>query len=181
MTLRGGRRLVVVAALAVLGNSAARADAFAPSLRAVFDAHVCDVVERLQRIHRSNDPDPSSRHLIIEPTDHPGAYVQCRFDAGDTRMQCEAASGYYPVQDGPRRPHPGDPAALAALGFKADPQGNDAQDFDLAQPPDLGRVARLMLRALHDGYGFRKPTALFIEAPLAKDAGRPLPGCTPVS
>ena len=181
MRQAGAASLTVLALIAFGGIARAR-ETVSPSLRAVLEAHLCEVQELLLRIHRTDDPDMSARHLIIEPADHPEAYVQCRFEAGDSRMQCEAASGYYPVvEDGPPRPHPGDAAALAALGFRSDPKGNDAQDLALGEPPDLERAARLMLRALHDGYGFRKPTELFLEAPLAKGPSRPLPGCAPVS
>ena len=181
MSLAGRGIGATMSVLALAASMSVARAADAPTLRAVLDAHYCDLQERLVRIHRSRDADPYARHIIIEPEGRPDAYVQCRFAEGDGRMQCEAASGYYPVQAGPRRPHPGNPAALAALGFAAQPDDNDALEFELDRPPELGRVSRLMLRALHDGFDFRVPTALVVTAPLAEAPGTPLPGCTPVS
>ena len=151
------------------------------SLRAVLDAHLCDLTERLTRIHRSTDPRRTARHIVVQAEDGPDAYVQCRFLARDTRMECEAASGHHRSRAAPRPPLPRDAGALAALGFVARADGNDRREIALEGPDSLGEVAVLMLRALHDGYGFRAPAPLLVRAPLARLPARASSGCVPTS
>ena len=142
----------------------------------------CPVVDRLQQIYSAFDSsNPQNWFLIVYFAGNPNDYVQCVFDTR-TRMLCEAASGFYDdVASKPRtRWLPADTvAALARLGFSTDDStGNFQIWFDVPAPPDLGRIADFILKALHDGYAARARDDLKFEAPLAPHAKST---CVPVS
>jgi hypothetical protein len=142
----------------------------------------CPIVDRLERIYAVGDPAVhQDAYLIVDMPPGPETYVQCIFYRTD-KIMCEAASGFYVAA--PRRPRTthlpaGAVAALGRLGFSTDDsQGNFRIDLDVADPPDFGAVADLILRALHDGYGARAETKLDFHAPYAQ---RGTTKCTPVS
>jgi hypothetical protein len=142
----------------------------------------CPVVDRLQRIYATGDPEKfQDEYLILDMPPLRENYVQCLFYRAD-KIMCEAASGFYLNAPGePRTMYlPASAiAALARLGFSTDDsQGNFRIDLDLANPPDFNAIATLMLRALYDGYGARAQTKLDFHAPYAEQAGSK---CTPVS
>ena len=120
----------------------------------------CPVVDRLERIYATGDP-TSSRHrfLTIAVPDYAQAYVQCMFHDSNTKLFCEAASGFYYDKPGQLRTfhQPANAvAALGRLGFSTDDlAGNFSIDIDVADPPDFNALADFMLEALHDGYGAR--------------------------
>ena len=177
-------KLAALLLLTMASASGARAD------RAAFvDEHRCAVMERLERIHASSDRSTSKDRFLAITTlwrGRPQAYVQCIFFESDTKMYCEAASGFYEQRPQERRlrPMPGSIAAIAALGFSTDPsEGNFSQEIDLGDPPDLSRAADLMLATLHDAYGARLWTELKFNAPFAPTLSRtPRPSrCIPTS
>lgn len=86
------------------------------------------------------------------------------FAPGDRLILCEAASGAF--GPGPAPP-PGRAAILGQLGFAPKPGGNDVQELALADPPNLRRIARLILVTLHDAYDARLHDPLAITAPHA--------------
>jgi hypothetical protein len=142
----------------------------------------CPVVDRLQQIYQAFDSsNPQNWFLIVYFAEQSHDYVQCVFDTR-TRMLCEAASGFYDdVASKPRtRWLPADAvAALARLGFSTDDSSGNFQIwFDVPSPPDFSRIADLILKALHDGYGARATDDLEFEAPLAP---HPRLTCVPVS
>lgn len=147
------------------------------TLRELLVRYHCAVVNRLEAIYEiysAGDPsDVQDTFLIIDFPDRPHDYVQCVFDA-PTKMYCEAASGFYDdVPSVPRSRHlpPANIAALGQLGFSVDDSaGNFAISFDLADPPDFNRIADLMLKAMHDGYGARADMTLEFSAPYAPRA-----------
>ena len=99
-----------------------------------------------------------------------GHYVQCLFFDNDTKLLCEAASGYY---DRPNRSRLSDEAlaTLQLLGFDMDDsQGNFIARLDAAQAGDLTKAAELMLSALYDAYGSHRATSLEFYAPLIKNS-----------
>jgi len=63
-------------------------------LRAFLTTYRCTVIERLQIIH-DNRERKMHRFLILALRFRPQNYVQCLFLDGDTRMLCEASSGFY--------------------------------------------------------------------------------------
>jgi hypothetical protein len=139
----------------------------------------CPVVDRLQRIYATGDPEKfPDEYLIVDMPPQRENYVQCLFYRTD-KIMCEAASGFY--LNAPEEPRtmylpPSAIAALARLGFSTDDsRGNFRINLDLANPPD---IATLILRALHDAYGARAQTKLDFHAPYAEHAGSK---CTPVS
>lgn len=157
----------VAIALAVLAGPAS-ADGAAPSLRALSRAFRCEIVDRLTRIAAGDSATSKGRFIAISPTSRPDAYVQCIFVEHEAALFCEAASGAYDPRDaeGRRGLPPGDPARLAELGFTAEsPDKNLARRVPLGRDGDLGPVANLMLRALHDGFGVVMPVTLTIRAP----------------
>jgi hypothetical protein len=142
----------------------------------------CPVVDRLQRIYATGDPEKyPDEYLIVDMPPQRENYVQCLFYRTD-KIMCEAASGFY--LNAPEEPRtmylpPSAIAALARLGFSTDDsQGNFRIDLDLANPPDFNAIATLILRALHDAYGARAQTKLDFHAPYAEQAGSK---CIPVS
>jgi hypothetical protein len=142
----------------------------------------CPVVDRLQRIYATGDPEKfPDEYLIVDMPPQRENYVQCLFYRTD-KIMCEAASGFY--LNAPEEPRtmylpPGAIAALAHLGFSTDDsKGNFRIDLDLANPPDFNAIATLILRALYDAFGARAQTKLDFHAPYAEQAG---PKCTPVS
>jgi hypothetical protein len=142
----------------------------------------CPVVDRLQRIYATGDPEKfRDEYLIVDMPPQRENYVQCLFYRTD-KIMCEAASGFY--LNAPEEPRtmylpPSAIAALARLGFSTDDsQGNFRIDLDLANPPDFNAIATLILRTLHDAYGARAQTKLDFHAPYAEHAGSK---CTPVS
>ena len=174
------RTLVLVAAL--LAPGALRAEDVAATFRELLIQYRCPVVDRLQQIYETaGTSDPQNLFLIIEFALRPQDYVQCVFNSA-TRMLCEASSGfYYDAPDKPRtyRLPPSGIAALGRLGFSTDDSpGNFRIWFDVSDPPDFNRIADLMLKALHDGYGARAGVSLQFSAPLAPLATSK---CIPVS
>jgi hypothetical protein len=143
----------------------------------------CPVVDRLEQVYAAGDP-ASSRHrfLAITVPHAMQAYVQCIFHDNNTKLYCEAASGFY--YDGPGEPrtfhHPAAAiAALGRLGFSTDDSaGNFNVDLDVADPPNFNTLADFMLKALHDGYGARADMELQFNAPFAP---RATSKCIPVS
>jgi hypothetical protein len=143
----------------------------------------CPVVDRLEQVYAAGDP-ASSRHrfLAITVPHAMQAYVQCTFHDNNTKLYCEAASGFY--YDGPGEPrtfhHPARViAALGRLGFSTDDSaGNFNADLDVADPPNFNTLADFMLKALHDAYGARADMKLEFNAPFAP---RPTSKCIPVS
>ena len=142
----------------------------------------CLVVDRLERIYATGDPEKyQDEYLIIDIPPHPETYVQCLFYA-KKKLYCEAASGFFlNAANEPRtmRLPAGSIAALARLGFSTDDSnGNFRLDIDIADPPDFNAIADLMLKALHDAYGADADTKLRFQAPYAERATRK---CVPTS
>jgi hypothetical protein len=142
----------------------------------------CPVIDRLQRIYATGDPEKfPDEYLILDMPPQRENYVQCLFYRTD-KIMCEAASGFFLNAPGESRTMylpPSAIVALARLGFSTDDsRGNFRIDLDLANPPDFNAVATLMLRALYDAYGARAQTKLDFHASYAEQAGSK---CTPVS
>ena len=173
-------RVMVIAGLmllptAVLADEAAR-------LRALLVEYRCPVVDRLEQIYNAfGGARPRHSFLVVSIGGCPQDYVQCLFNTR-TEMLCEAASGFFQTKpDEPRayRLPAGSIAALGRLGFSTDNSpGNFQILFGVPEPPDLSRVADLILNALHDGYGARAGDELEFNAPLAP---RTSSQCVPVS
>ena len=153
------------------------------SLRSLLAVFRCPVVDRLERIYESGDPSVQmDRYIAVTVPEHPHGYVQCMFYDHDTKMLCEASSGFYFGQPGaPRtfRLGPDAIAALGRLGFSTDDsQGNFRSEFDVGKSPDFNAIADFILAALHDGYGARADANLRFNAPFAP---RESSSCKPVS
>lgn len=152
-------------------------------LAAFLATHHCEIVGRLGQIHAS--PDRKARYIILSDKDQPEHYVQCLFIEGDTRMLCEAASGFYLTKTGEDRIKLIPPQGLAALedlGFsKDDAEGNFQIFAGTATTADFPAVAKLMLTALYRGYQKRQPPRLKIDAPLGPGGRTMRTQCAPVS
>jgi hypothetical protein len=142
----------------------------------------CPVVDRLERIYGTGDPTSAQdRYIVVDIPFIEQSYVQCMFHDSNTKILCEAASGFYATKPGEARTFR-QPAtavgALGRLGFSTDDSaGNFQIDLDVASPPDFNAIADFILKSLHDGYGARADTKLHLNAPFA-----PLPTtkCIPV-
>jgi hypothetical protein len=144
-------------------------------------AYRCDVLERLKLIHATGDPlRPLNRYLAISMPARD--YVQCIFHEKNSRVRCEASSGFWTTKRGHERSTYQTPraiAALARLGFDTDDSaGNFRIDQPVGAPVDFASLADLMLRALHDGYGARSDTKLTFNAPFAPNHPA---ACVPIS
>src|SRR5579872_933081 len=129
-------RALLAALLLPVSAAAQEADTFHDLLV----EYRCPAVDRLEQVYAAGDP-ASSRHrfLAITVPDAVQAYVQCIFHETNTKLYCEAASGYY--YDAPGAPrtfhHPARViAALGRLGFSTDDSaGNFNVDLDVPDPP----------------------------------------------
>jgi hypothetical protein len=169
-------------AATLLTPAVAAAEDAATSFRALLVEYRCPVVDRLEQIYVAlGDAHAQHPFLVVSPAVRPQDYVQCLFT---TRAQllCEASSGYYetkPTEPRAYRLPAGSIAALGRLGFSTDDSaGNFQVLLDVPEPPDLNRIADLILKALHDGYGVRAGGTLEFNAPLAP---RTSSQCVPVS
>lgn len=141
----------------------------------------CAVTDRLITVRENGDPSVSTnRFVIVALADFPDRFAQCIYHDDDSKLYCEAASGYF-ARKGSRRPLEFGPEALVALeshGFSTDQsEGNFVRRFDEV-PEQLEQIAELLLSVLHDVYGARVDTRLEIVAPLARSpSGR----CRPIS
>lgn len=159
------------------------AEEAATTFRELLIEYRCPVVDRLEQIYGKGDPTSShDRFLAITVPHAMQAYVQCIFHDNNTKLYCEAASGYYYDGEGAPRTfhHPAEVIeALASLGFSTDDSaGNFNIDLDVPDPPDFNPLADFMLKALHDAYGARASMRLEFNAPLAPHASSQ---CAPVS
>jgi hypothetical protein len=173
------RSVTVGLLAAVMMSQPAMADSF-HNLLVVYR---CEVVHRLEQIYRSGDPAVDhNRFIAVTVSDRPQAYVQCIFHDHQTRLYCEASSGfYYEKESVPRTFYqpPETIVALARLGFDTnDSVGNFKIDREVGSPPDFNAMADFILRALHDGYGAHAEMKLRFNAPFAP--GIPS-ACVPVS
>lgn len=169
-----------IASIAVYAALACPAPA--ASDRALFVAGSrCAIEGRLLSIHLSGPRDTSKdRFLVVAIANKKQLYVQCIFIDADTRMLCEASSGFYRYgpQDGRRlQQSAASEEALRRLGFTGGQAegGNFRQEIALSVPPNLAKVADLMLAALHDAYDASSRTYLDFQAPLADRAPHPCP------
>jgi hypothetical protein len=158
------------------------ANDMAASLRALLIQYRCPIVDRLDRIYAVGDPSSArNRFLAVTVPEHRHGYVQCMFIERNTRLLCEASSGYYySKEDLPRLfwLSPDAIAALARLGFSTDDShGNFRIELDVSNPPDFNAIADFILLALHDGYDARASSQLQFNAPFAP---RPTSKCIPV-
>ncbi len=169
---------VAVAMLAAVGPVAAGSST---DLTAFLAAYRCDV-ERA-----ANDPRRSDAQVLFGDR---AALIRPRpacsppLVENDSKILCEAESGFYRQKAGePRqfRVTPQALAALARLGFSTDDsKGNYRRIIDLTGAGDFTVVADLLLSALYQGYGARLNSRLEWEAPLAPGRGT-FARCAPLS
>ncbi len=155
-------RVASVVALA-LATFVGTASAAPDPLGEFLQKYRCAVADRLVRIYDAGDPSSDhDRFLVVEEPDR--GYVQCLFHDHETRVLCEASSGFYETKPGETRTaflRANKRAALARLGFSTDDSaGNFSQDIDLPKRPDFDAIADLILKALYEGYDARLGTAL---------------------
>ncbi|MGE0232847.1 MAG: hypothetical protein AB7O39_13205 [Flavobacteriaceae bacterium] len=138
----------------------------------------CPLIEKLEKTHMAYRAVVGrDRFLSVSVPGHPHGYVQCLFHDGNRQLHCEAASGFFAEQ--PFSLPPDQVAALGRLGFATTvSEGNYAINFEIPRDPDFDRLARLLLTALHDGYGATAATRLRINAPFVP---RDSSVCAPVS
>ena len=175
-------RLAIAAAVALDTSAAWASDT---ELSAYLDRYRCPIVERLKWIHATL-PRAKDRYLILGVRQAPQAYVQCLFLDNDTRVLCEASSGFYATLAGETRlyrPSPTARAALKKLGFSMDDSdGNYQRMLVICGDGDLKTVADLMLSALYVGYAVREPSVTVeADAPLARELGNEISACAYVS
>ena len=172
-----GSKIRAALLCAGLASSLSAAHAAHDPLLDFLQKNRCAVADRLQRLFDAGDPAQDRDRFIAVTLPERGpqhgpqhGYVQCRFHDRETRMLCEASSGFYETKPGATRTHlaPAKIAALARLGFSTDDsKGNFSLDVAVPKPPDFDRTADLILRALYDGYGARDGDALKFTAPFA--------------
>ena len=162
---------VVTAALMLLAAASGARTAPDP-YREFSDKYRCPIADRLQRLFEAGDPARDrDRFIAVTLLEHRHGYVQCLFHDGETMLLCEASSGFWFDKPGAPRSQrlaPAKIAALGRLGFSTDDSaGNFQRDAAVADPPDFGAMADLILRALYDGYDARADKTLTFTAPFA--------------
>ena len=167
-------RMAAVIVTTILSAAAPASPQARPGLsprEAFFLQHRCEVVARLERIHRRGPVETSrDRFIVVALRDRPMNSVQCIFQPFDTEMLCEASSGAYgsPAFELDAQSQ----AALRALHYvQEDPRKNFSRTIFLGDPPNLGIAADLMLAALYDAYGAEPDSAISITAPRGGGAG----------
>lgn len=179
---RTGVRMILATATFLAGVVEANAttpDATPPEFLAKYR---CSVIQRLRMIYTNRDRE-MDRYLILASR-HDGAhYTQCLFIDNDTRVLCEASSGYYTALEGQPRlynPGPTTRAQLAKLGFSLDDLDGNFQRFHpVRNDDDLGAIANLLLSTMYLAYRVRHPVlTVEVEAPLATGFGDRLRVCS---
>lgn len=163
---------IVVAGLTMPG---ALGDAFADRRSDFVAAGRCKVERLLHLIH--NQPDEQNRFLVVSVRGKGQAYVQCLLMNRDTRLLCEASSGYFAVLPGKRRPTEmpmSKVAVLDAAGFDTDTSDRNYQRMLAIRnvDTDFAAAADLVLSLIHDIYDARAIGELEFKAPLAASAAR---------
>lgn len=145
-------------------------------------AYRCSVVERLMAIHRVQ-PREMHRFMILGVPHIENGYVQCLMLEDDTRVLCEASSGFWlgPEGEPPRSIlAPDRVEALGALGFSTDGSESNYQKMIDIKDGDFTPVADLMLLALYHGYDVRAPAeTVTVDAPLIDEENGRLQSCGP--
>jgi hypothetical protein len=155
------------------------------ALGAFVDAYRCAIIDIITRIHEQGDVE-QNRFFILSVEERPSTnYVQCVFeDARETRMYCEAASGFFEHAPGePRDAFVSSPTreALGRLGFSTDDsKGNFAVEIDIAGAASYGAVADLVLEALYLGYETRAHSIIEVHSPILDEPELLLPMACPL-
>lgn len=177
--LAGLLRSIVAITVPSLASSAS-----ADELGSFIWLYQCPIVERLEIIARTSEPDEYDRFIVVALEGWPQRYVQCMFTDQKISFLCEASSGYY----GPAKGEPGHlelpkyaRAELADLGFETEAtEGNYQLETELSVAGRFEEIASLMLAALYHGYGAWPGAALMIYAPLAPELPPGSSQCVPV-
>jgi hypothetical protein len=148
-------------------------------LDAFLAACQCQVFHILEIIH-AHATTPHQRFLVLS-LDGDQRYVQCLLLDNDTRMLCEASSGFYgpPPRLGLSKRAL---ASIAAQDFSMDgSHGNFQRALPIGERPDMWNAAGVMLETLYGGYGARLGREIRMNAPFAPgDALQPTDGsCRP--
>ncbi|RTL48907.1 MAG: hypothetical protein EKK40_16155 [Bradyrhizobiaceae bacterium] len=160
------RGLLGVIILAVLAYTASALAQNADSRAEIIEEHRCHLAGNLRAVYRSSQD--RARYVTLSRPGQLNSYVQCGFIEARSKLHCEASSSYYSQSEIPPRliyPSAEEKNALEKLGFKS---GNGLENFsykrDLTSAPDFDGIARLMLLAMHDGFGARAETYLELRA-----------------
>jgi hypothetical protein len=156
----------------------------------------CRLVERLEYIHAHDNRAGPDRFLAVASFLEPQSYIQCLFIEGDSKLLCEASSGFYAnrLEDPWRyRLNDGAVASLKGLGFSLDkPEGNFQQMIEIQGEPDYQSIADFMLKVLFNVYRVGIDASLKLTAPLVpasfnatsrcdNDSDEPLPKSSKVA
>ena len=176
-------RSCALSAVLLFANAVSGADD--PALSAFLSLYRCTIVERLEKIHKVDFAQEMNRYLILDRRDQDHSFVQCIFYERDTKMRCEASSGFY-------SPPPGHPkhfkltadgvAKLARHGFSTDAtQGNYIRELAIRSPKDITAAADFLLTVFHEVYGARVDIPIKITAPLVNSDDLAFSHCKPSS
>jgi hypothetical protein len=138
-------------------------------LRLFLDTYQCPLTHQLELVH-GNKTRATSRFILLSLDKASQRYVQCIFKEADTKILCEASSGFH----GPRiasqqtfRVSQAGLKALSELGFSiAETEGNYQLLITPPASQDFKSVAALMLTALFRGYGAQFGARLWYSIPL---------------
>lgn len=144
----------------------------------------CSLAGLIEKIHVHKLPEDQDRFITLSLPGPTAAYVQCAFEKNDREVLCEASSGWW--NNSWERPHfsASQLAGLAHLGFSTNGSHGNFQQFMHfpSDGPDSYALARLLLSALHEGYGARKEMQIEVVAPFALRHGfLPRQRCVPIS
>lgn len=171
---RKWERALAMSALGIFAAFAAHAQQTDDEQHFV-DMYRCAVLQRLDFIDAQQHGDEENRFLVLDLPERPLGfaqdYVQCHFEDHNTRLDCEAASGWW-AKVGPRTDYlpKTSVTALAGLGFSTDDSHGDFVQVIVAQDEN-GRMAaaEMLLKALYRAYGARLGNRLTVTSPVTHE------------
>jgi len=130
------------------------AEPAAANLNRLLTAYTKPVFDMLSHIH-AHEITQHARFLILSSRSNPQYYVQCLFYDKDTKIFCEAASGFY--SEPQYHLSAKGRNAIRNMGFRVDDSTRNYPhvDIDVTGPETLWTVSGMMLETLYRGYGVR--------------------------
>ena len=173
------KRALTISALGIFAAFTSRAEQTDDEQNFI-DTYRCAVLQRLDFIDAQQHSDEENRFLVLDLPERPLGfaqnYVQCHFEEHNTRLDCEAASGWW-AKAGQRTDFlpKTSVSALAGLGFSTDDShGNFVQVIAARDGNDRMAAAEMLLKALYRAYGARLSNRLTVTSPVTREKDAPL-------
>jgi hypothetical protein len=159
--------MAIALASVMAGITSTMADA--DGLSEFVETYQCSLSGLIGKILDRDKRQEHGRFIILGVRDSGADYVQCHFGERDREALCEASSGWW-NKHGPQPQFTSIQLdALPKLGFSTDGSHGNFQDHlhFSSDGPEPDEVARLMLKAVYQGYGARNGMPIEVTAPFA--------------